>query len=358
MMYLRLFFTILLNRLGIIQPPSFVTYFVTWRCNSRCLFCDIWKKQPEPEEELTLAEIAEVFGQIRKPFVVRLTGGEPFLRPDLGEIINTIDKTSNPYMIHITTNGLLTGQIEKVFSVIQSLRKVHIKVSIDDVSGEHDRIRGFSGAYEKAIQTVAFLSRLSKKHGFHVGVNQAIVDEDHIPSYFKLKEALLPYGVPIYVSIAIDPRTSLYSGAGIGEPALSAVPFGRFSKEGLDTFITAVLQDGKNGIEFTEALSNQYHIKGMYNRFVHHKNLPRPECVALNNHVRILPNGDVPVCLYNNSVVGNLKKQLLRQIWSSANARQYRKWVHSCPGCWHSCESLVNAIFTGDILKGFLYRKQ
>ena len=42
---------------------------------------------------------------------IRISGGEPFLRSDLAEIINIIDRTASPNLIHITSNGFLTDKI-------------------------------------------------------------------------------------------------------------------------------------------------------------------------------------------------------------------------------------------------------
>ena len=78
--------SIIKNKFNVISYPSFVTFIVTWRCNGRCIFCDVWKKQPNIKEELTIEEIKKIFLQLKNIDVLRLSGGEPFLRNDqLGE---------------------------------------------------------------------------------------------------------------------------------------------------------------------------------------------------------------------------------------------------------------------------------
>lgn len=356
-MYLHLFKSILLNTVGIIQLPSFITYFVTWCCNSRCIFCDIWKKRANAGDELTVEEIASVFTQIKNPDTVRITGGEPFLRRDLGEIINRIDVLSNPNLVHITTNGILTDYIEKTMRAIKSPPKIHLKVSLDSVKEAYDVIRGVPGAYEKVMTTLRTLVELRKSLPFHLGVNQAIVNEEDMESYARLKGILKPYGIPLYVSIAFDSLNSLYSEKSVTDPKGSYTPFGRFSKENLKKLMRLIFEDGKLIGNFAEKVVNQYHVRGMYNRFVYQKSFPSPRCVALNNHLRILPNGDVPVCLYNGTIVGNLRKERLKDIWKSSAVKTQRQWIRKCPGCWQSCESAVNAIYTGDIVRGLFYRK-
>src|SRR5262249_41897231 len=72
---------VLQNRVGAVPRPSFCTYLVCNRCNALCQMCDSWKLPKG--YELTPEEVAVVFGKIGRLDVVRLTGGEPFLRDDI-----------------------------------------------------------------------------------------------------------------------------------------------------------------------------------------------------------------------------------------------------------------------------------
>jgi Fe-coproporphyrin III synthase len=346
---------IIRNRLGIEQYPSFVTFIVTWRCNSRCIFCDIWKKKSNPCDELSIEDIERIFQQLKKIDVLRLTGGEPFLRADLAEVINRINSVNPPEIIHITTNGFLTERILKTMSAINAVETIHIKVSIDAVGEKHDHVRGIEGAYEMAMKTVRGLCDLRKDRPFHIGVNQAIIDENEIDSYFQLRDILASYEVPVYPCIANDSLNSLYSDKILVNPNISYKPFGDFSKDALDRFMKILIADGKKVNNLQEQMVDRYHLTGLYNRIVHNKQIPNPKCVALSSHLRILPNGDVPVCLYNGTILGNLKEKNFSTVWFSEEANQQRRWVKDCPGCWQSCESAVSAIYTGDIWRGLLY---
>jgi len=344
-----------LNSFDVVQYPGFITYFVTWRCNGRCSFCDIWRKRTDYSDELTPKEIMNIFRQLKKIQVLRISGGEPFLRNDIAEIVNGIDQVNPPNVIHFSTNGLLTDRIIESVSAMKPQKKIHIKVSIDNIGSKHDEIRGVKHAYDKAMATVMGLCKVREKGGFHVGVNQAIVDESEIGSYFKLRDMLKPYDVPVYPSIAFDATNSLYSNCGPVDPGLSFKPFGNFSEEKLKEFMEALLEDGKKVGNLQEQLVNRYHLKGLYNRLVLGVSTPNPKCVALNNHMRLLPNGDIPVCLYNSECIGNLRDQDFKSVWFGEKAKAMRLWVKKCNGCWQSCESAVNAIYTGDIWKGLLY---
>lgn len=355
--YLRLFKRILLNNLKVIQEPSFVTYIITWRCNCRCIFCDIWKTHSDDKEELTIDEISSIFAQMRNLDVAKLTGGEAFLFKDLDKAINSIDSLSNPKIIHITSNGFLTGIIENTMLAVKSPKKIHLKISIDGVGEEHDSIRGFPGAYEKVMETIKVLVKMRESLKFQLGVNQSIVNDEHIPAYERLKQILKPYDIPIYASIGFDPENSLYSKEKIVDPKASYTLFDHFSKEGLKKIFSIIFKDAKTVVSFSEKIVNSYNLWGMYNRFVNKRNYPHPKCVALNNHLRILPNGDVPVCIYNGNIIGNLKKEHLRDLWKSQQANEQRNWIARCPGCWQNCETVVNGVYTGDIIKSFFIRE-
>jgi MoaA/NifB/PqqE/SkfB family radical SAM enzyme len=76
--------------------------------------------------------------------------------------------------------------------------------------------------------------------------------------------------------------------------------------------------------------------------------------VALRSHLRLLPDGGVPVCQFNTEVVGNLLRQSFDEVWRSAAAQKSRDWVDACTGCWAECEVVPNAVYSGDIWRGAL----
>jgi Fe-coproporphyrin III synthase len=342
------------NRLGLTGRPGFVTFIITWRCNGRCVFCDVWKQRAGQHDEMTAEQIRAVFRQLPHMDVLRITGGEPFLRDDLAQVINGITAVNRPGMIHITTNGFLSKRICDVVESIEDVGKIHIKVSIDDTGEKHDTIRGVPGAYEKALATVRGLCDIRERRGLHVGVNQAIVSGAEMDAYDRLKAVMDPLNVPVYPCIANQPANSLYSDRQTVDPVDSCKTYGEFSPEQLDSFMKKVLADGRCVDDLKEQMVDRYHLRGLYNRLVHNRAKPHPDCVAINNHLRILPNGDVPVCLYNGAVIGNLVRQTFDEVWNGAEAQRQRKWVKNCPGCWQSCESVVNAIYTGDIWRGLI----
>ena len=80
------------------------TVIVTYRCN----MCNRYKKPSKPEEELTV----ETIKKLPQMYFTNITGGEPFIREDLGDIVRELYKKSD--RIVISTNGFFTDRIIKL----------------------------------------------------------------------------------------------------------------------------------------------------------------------------------------------------------------------------------------------------
>ena len=75
------------------------TVIVTYRCNARCSMCNRYKAPSKPEEEISI----ETIKKLPKMYFTNITGGEPFIRTDLKDIVRELYKKSD--RIVISTNG-------------------------------------------------------------------------------------------------------------------------------------------------------------------------------------------------------------------------------------------------------------
>ena len=346
--------SIIAHKYNKIPNPGFVTFFNTDRCNLKCVFCDVWKVQSPKKSELTTEQTKTIFRKLPKFDVFRISGGEPFLRSDISDIVNFVDENNKPFMIHLTTNGVLKQNIIRNFENFKNPKKIQLAISIDGTNNRHDYIRGLDGTYEKVMDTIESLIPLRKVMKFKIGVNHAVVNEADIPDYSLLKKILEKYEIPIYAKIANTSEKSLYN-KDKGSPEKSVVPFGEWSDKGIESFMNETIFNLKSMNNFKKKLVVKYYLKGLKYRMVNKKNIPKPKCVALTSHLRILANGDVPTCLYNGEIVGNLLKDNFHDIWyKSSKVKKQRNWVSKCVndgGCWEGCESIVSGIYTGDILR-------
>jgi MoaA/NifB/PqqE/SkfB family radical SAM enzyme len=141
--------------------PYKLTYVATYRCQSRCIYCNIWQK--EPEGELTFDEIETFFKRSNKFSWVDLTGGEVTLRKDFAEIAGAIvSNCKNLYHLHTPTNGLAPALIERKVKEILALRpnRFVVTVSLDGPRELNDKIRGIPGDFNKVIDTVKRLRKI------------------------------------------------------------------------------------------------------------------------------------------------------------------------------------------------------
>ena len=108
-----------LARRGLVLPgmPINLTFSVTNVCQSRCKTCSIWelyKEQPQKKnDELTLEEIEKIFRSMGHIYVFNISGGEPFLRSDITEIIKAACHHLSPGVVHIPTNAIAQELIER-----------------------------------------------------------------------------------------------------------------------------------------------------------------------------------------------------------------------------------------------------
>ena len=166
-----------LARRGLVKPalPITLTFSVTNRCQSRCKTCLIWKfYEDRPElvrDELSLDEIENVFRSMGKTVFFNISGGEPFLRDDLPDIVALALEHLRPNIVHIPTNALMPERIERqVRAMLEHIDKtspgvkLSVKPSLDGLYEQHDDIRGVPGGFDKVIKTIEMLLPLSKRY--------------------------------------------------------------------------------------------------------------------------------------------------------------------------------------------------
>lgn len=137
----------------------FVQLHLTARCNLRCRHC---YQAGNGGDELSGAEIREFAGEVRETLqawerqyglafspAVSLTGGEPLLRPDLFDVVETFRKSG--FSVALLTNGTLVGEREARRFAALGLRVV--QVSLEGLERVHDAIRG-SGSFAAAVRGV------------------------------------------------------------------------------------------------------------------------------------------------------------------------------------------------------------
>lgn len=150
--------------------PQTLIFFVTSRCNARCDFClykDSVDNPTRRSEELTLAEVRRIAHQYGPLHYLAMSGGEPFVRRDIGEICQTFIDRCGTSVIDIPSNfaygDVMVDTIEPLVAANPSVL-VELQLSIDHIGALHDESRGVEGLYESALATFDRLAAVRARH--------------------------------------------------------------------------------------------------------------------------------------------------------------------------------------------------
>ncbi|GAB4330525.1 MAG: hypothetical protein Kow0099_01140 [Candidatus Abyssubacteria bacterium] len=143
-----------------------VIYHVTRKCNSRCLSCFSWRRELVDVPELDLDEIQKIASSMPGFPWLLLSGGEPFLRSDLPEIVSVFCQTNRVRHVTLPTNALLPERIAAMTERICSIAggaTLNLVLSIDGIGEEHDSLRGTPGNFEALMKTWESVKPLKHK---------------------------------------------------------------------------------------------------------------------------------------------------------------------------------------------------
>lgn len=310
--------------------PLVLTFSFTNLCNSRCKTCNIWKNPTRHGEELNLSEIEKIFKSIGKLYFLNVSGGEPFLRKDIVDVIKLILRYSSPNLLHIPSNGLLPDLIlQRVTEILDAVDEkktfLTIKLSLDGVGESHDAVRGVPGGFAKMNETYSKLSELRKEHpNFHLGFNTVIsnFNVDNLNEIINCARSLEPDS---FVTEIAENRSELFN------LAENITPDGDTYRELISNFRDKTQQDLKHRrsiSKFNEASRLVYYDYVV--RILREKRQVLP-CYAGISNAHLNPFGEVwPCCiLAYNQTIGNVRDFDcdFRRLWNSSKATAVRGYV-------------------------------
>jgi MoaA/NifB/PqqE/SkfB family radical SAM enzyme len=156
------------------------THFVTSRCNAKCRHC--FYPINQRNDELTLDEIDRFLRTVPPIRLLLFSGGEPFLRTDLPEIIRAYHDHCGFFTASIPTNGYSADRtcamIERICAISPDLH-LGVTVSLDGMQEFHDQVRRVPGLWENAIATLRSVIQLSRRFpSLTAGVNTVFMREN------------------------------------------------------------------------------------------------------------------------------------------------------------------------------------
>ncbi len=312
-----------------VKPFSLVIS-VSFRCNSRCRTCDVWRK---PNDDMTVEEWDRVFRSLgRAPFYLTFTGGEPFLRKDLDELVIRAYRHCRPQVITVPTNGMLT---ERTLSMVERMCRecpkatIGINLSLDGIGPEHDQIRGVEGNWDRAMATWQGLKELQKAHNNLVLTVHTVISRFNVHRFQEIQAGLQFLEPDSYITEVAEERVELDTvGWGITPEPDDYDPIA-------DLLSAQARQAPARGIaRFTQAFRAQYY--QLAKRVLRERDQVIP-CYAGWASAHIAPNGDLWSCCIRAEPVGNLREHGydLTPIWRSQAMEALRDSIRrrecACP---------------------------
>ncbi|MCX9011540.1 MAG: radical SAM protein [Candidatus Methanoperedens sp.] len=331
----------LLNLRKTPHKPRHFTYITTYRCNSRCRMCGIWKgSEPQAfKRELKLEDIKKIFNN---PFFsdisfISLGGGEPFLREDIDEIVEVITK-SCPELNSITipTNGLTprtSMKVQRILEKIESGINLSIGVSIDGIGETHNYGRGKEDAFERGIKLIGELKELEHTYGnLKVGFGSMILpwNVDSLPDLVKLSSEMNLPKPQFWMPLILD---SFFKNEE-QEPEL------KFSDEQFRKAMGFLKGYDYRKDFYAFYAENMSRIRSGKTRII--------PCFWGYHFLFIDPYGDVYPCSYackEEYLLGNLLTDDPSDIWFSQKAENIRKTIgksRACSLCQVNCKFFEN----------------
>ena len=160
-----------------------VILFVTSRCNAFCKTC-FYHEQLNQPGDLSFEQLEKISRTMPPITDLWLSGGEPTLRRDVPQVIETFVKNNGINRLIIPTNGLIKSRVyEIVERALGSHPKLdlYLNIALDGYGETHDRIRGVPGNWEKALECIKSLYPLKQEFGdrFRLNVNTVVCAENY-----------------------------------------------------------------------------------------------------------------------------------------------------------------------------------
>jgi MoaA/NifB/PqqE/SkfB family radical SAM enzyme len=168
-----------------------VILFVTSRCNAFCQTCFYHAELNQPGD-MTFAQIEKISRTMPPITDLWLSGGEPTLRRDVAEIIDTFVEHNGVKRIIIPTNALVKS---RVYEIVDHALDQHpnldlyLNIALDGYGETHDRIRGVPGNWEKALDCISSLYPLKAQYASRLRLNvNTVVCAENYTEIEKLAE--------------------------------------------------------------------------------------------------------------------------------------------------------------------------
>ena len=329
--------------------PISLIHFLTNRCNARCPFCFIDfdnKHSQSAKNEMSLEQIDQ-FTKSLGPSLqhVNLTGGEPFLKKEIFDIVSLYFNNAKLDSILINTNGSLPKLIKKFINRFINEypnKKCVFVFSIDAENEKHDEIRKIPGLFKKVIESCNIVKGYTPNAH---GVVNLTCTLDNYNVVCSLYDNLIDkYNITCFSPIIVrdegvykipeeDKKTILKSYSLLTTKIINDLKSGRI--QGFDDSLMGRYLNAKNQIQY-DIIKNTY----LEQKFESY-------CPAGSIFGVIMSDGTVFPCEVLDKPLGNLKDYDydFLKLWFDSEAINTKKWIKDTKcNCHWECAWTYNIL--------------
>lgn len=287
------------------SKPLTLLLLINRGCNLRCSFCDLWEGHVHMPVERARQLLDEAVAIGTRTLVI--TGGEPFLHPDLFRLVR--EARARGLAVNITTNGTL---IDRRWEEIVGSGLSSLSFSVDGLEATHDALRGQKGAWRR---TIAGLERVLGQ-GIHASV-YTVVTRTNVGEVPAVHDLVRGMGAGYdFWPVNDAPDLTL-----VGEAEVAA-------------FRAAVAHIAARDAEVASRAA--YYDEGL----AYHAGRRTPvRCLGFLDQYGVTYDGRLlPCCVWGGEglTIGNVFERPLRELWWSAEVQDFRERMFH-EGCDAGC---------------------
>jgi len=292
-------------------------FTVTWKCNSRCITCAIWKDKTAGRNDLSVEEI-DKFGRskyFKKVEYITISGGEPTLRDDLPYVISVLHRNIPTARFGITTHGMNPKLEERIFNKIlkdnPDIKFDLVGLSLNGPPEIHDLTRGIKGSWERTVETYERLKNIVHCEFSFTFCKQNVNYFEWVQDFARKK------GTRAYICWTVmNERFNITDEDLVfWKPGMEEV---------LEKYLETVCHAPKT---FLEKIKSMIYLPGgitlgyLHDSIINRRIMP---CFAGSQIVHIDPEGNVYPCnfkLSKDRIMGNLREKDFDEIWESISPK-------------------------------------
>jgi MoaA/NifB/PqqE/SkfB family radical SAM enzyme len=256
-------------------------------------------------------------------YVFNISGGEPFLRSDIVEIIELACKYLTPGIVHIPTNAISPRlTVKRVRRIIDFLKanaphvRLTIKPSLDHIGDKHDDIRGVKGNFEKVMWLFDRLKAFQADYPhLHVELG-TVISRWNVNDIEEISQFVMDLGTDSYRNEIAEQRSEMFN----LDDAITPNP--EEYRRAIDFFVAQIRNDMKKRVLF-QRITNAFRL--VYYRLairIMEQNRQVIPCYAGISNAHMTPYGDIWACctLGYDKPMGNLRDfdYDFRKLWAVA----------------------------------------